>query len=258
MGCCKSLPNITCDFRLHKIKSSCLTHNEIIQFEALLSEIPDHCRQAIINLPIRQLLNIYQYHIRALDYGLQKEWQLVIAFEQRVIKRLQVLLPTDKDHYIFFNFYNVLSASFLALGALQLAIEGLHIALVILLKHTPTDYKTISMHYYHIANVYKILYDLKTMIQYLTKAIEIARLINDLDQEYIVKLETELQIAIQQQDDNNLPYSTRSELKIEFEEINQDFHHWITAGTFTFNAQRNRLFSNESQSKYWRYYQSEV
>lgn len=157
-----------------------------------MSAIPDHCREALLGLPARQLLSLYQCHMMALYHGLQKEWQLAISCEQRVIKGLQALLPADKDHYIFFNFYSILSASFLALGALQQAVESLHIAIAILLKHTPMDYKTICVHYYHLANAYKALHNSQASIYYLSKAMETARRRNDSHQRYIPILETEL------------------------------------------------------------------
>ncbi len=198
MGCCRSSPDIDIA-RLHRINSirtnSPLTQTEMEQLENFLSSIPNHCRQTIINLPKRQLLNFCQYHKMALYHSLRKEWRLAISYEYRVIKRLQLLLPTNKDHYIFFNFYIMLSASYLALGELESAIEGIHIALAILLKHTPMDYKTISNNYYHLANAYKISQNWKLATRYLILAIETARLGNDLDQEFISMLETELQMV---------------------------------------------------------------
>src|ERR1700722_7607773 len=105
MGCCKSAPDITISC-LHRTNSA-LIQAEMIELEAFLSGIPDHCQEAIVNLPARQLSNLYQYHKMALYHGLQREWSVAISYEQRVIKGLQALLPTDKDHYIFFNFYNI-------------------------------------------------------------------------------------------------------------------------------------------------------
>jgi len=198
MGCCKSPSDIGIA-RLHQTNSartnSPLTQAEIAQLETFLSGIPDHCREPIIILPARQLLNLYQDHKKALYHALQREWSLAISYEYRVIKALQTRLSPDKDHYIFFNFYSILSASFLALGELEAAIEGIHIALAILLKHTPMDYKTISNHYYHLANAYRALNDWKATTHYLIKAIETAWLSNGFDQEYIRMLQTELQIA---------------------------------------------------------------
>jgi hypothetical protein len=198
MGCCKSSPDIR-SLRLNltnaiRINSS-LTQTEMMQLEAFLSGIPDHCRQIIVNLPPRQLLTFYQYHTMALQHGLKREWSLAISYEHRVIKGLQALLPTAKDHYVFFNYYTVLSASFLALGELEAAIEGILIALAILLKHTPMDYRTISKYYHYLANVFTSLQEWKATVYYLTKAIEIARFMTDLDQEYIDMLEAELQMA---------------------------------------------------------------
>jgi tetratricopeptide (TPR) repeat protein len=165
------------------------------QLETLLSEIPEHCREAIIKLPVRELLNLYQYHTAASHHGLQKQWQIAIAYEQHAIKGFQALLPTNRDHYIFFNFYSILSALFLGLGEVQAAIEGIYISLAILLIHTPMDYPTISNHYYYLAEAYQCKQNWKSTAQYLAKAIETARLSNDLDQEYIRTLETKLRIA---------------------------------------------------------------
>ncbi|CAF1633562.1 unnamed protein product [Adineta ricciae] len=191
MGCCEGLPTVASLIKFRR-RTTSLTHADITQLQIIFAGIPEHSRQVILNLPARQLLSLYQYHMMALYHGLQKEWQSAIYCEQRVIKGLQALLPTDKDHYIFFNFYSVLSASFLALGALQKAIEVLHIALAILLKHTPTDYKTISVHYYHLANAYKALHDSRASAQYLTKAVEAARLRSDSSRTYAAVLETDL------------------------------------------------------------------
>lgn len=196
MGCCKSSADTSASC-LHPTNSpdgfSFLTQAEMVQLETLLSRIPDHCREPIINLPVRQLLNLYQHHMMALHHGLKRQWQQAISYEHRAIKGFQVLLPTNKDHYIFLDFYNILSASCLALGELQAATEWIHIALAILLKHTPKDYKTISTHYFYLANTYKVLQNSKAMAEYLAKAIETARLSNnDLVQEYIPMLETEL------------------------------------------------------------------
>jgi hypothetical protein len=198
MGCCKSFPdvgNIPLQ-RQNSIRANLpLTQAEMAQLEIFLSDIPDHCQQPIINLPPRQLLNSYQYHKMALYYGSQKEWSLAISYEHRVIKGFQALLPTNKDHYIFFKFYSTLSAFFLAVGELQSAIEGIHIALAILLKHTPTDYKTLSNHYYYLSNAYKASEDWKATAQYLIIAIEVARLRDDLDPKFIPMLKIELQMA---------------------------------------------------------------
>lgn len=196
MGCCKSSLYIS-DSRFYSLNamrnSSSFTQTEMLQLGILLSAVPDHCQEAIISLPARKLLNLYKYHLMALYHGLHREWSVAIAYEQRVIKGLQVLMPNEKDHYIFFHFYSVLSACFLALGELHAAIEGIETALAILLKHTPTDYKTISCHYYHLANVYKNDQNWAAAANYLTQAIKTARFINDLDLEFIYALETEFQ-----------------------------------------------------------------
>lgn len=193
MGCCKSSPNQQKKNSL--IKNSSLTKDQMNQLETFLSEIPDHCRSSITNIPARQLFIFYQCHTIAKQHGKQKEWSLAISYERCAIKGLQSLLPKDKDHYIFYNFYSILSASLLALGELEAAIEGIHITLAILLKHTPMNYNTISNHYYHLANAYKILHDWKATAQYLQKALELTRLIDDPDEEFLQKVETELQIA---------------------------------------------------------------
>ncbi|CAF3399741.1 unnamed protein product [Rotaria socialis] len=195
MGCCKSCLHIDGaqfnSLNLTRVSSS-FTQDEIIQLGTFLSEIPDHCQEAIINLPVRQLLTFYQYHLMALYHGLQREWLFAISYEQCLIKGLRALMPTEKDHYIFCNFYGVLSASFLALGEIHTAIEGIQIALAILLKHTLNDHKKISYHYYHLANAYKRIKHCKEAAECFVKAIEIARLSNEIDEEYVDMLETDL------------------------------------------------------------------
>ncbi|CAF4276261.1 unnamed protein product, partial [Rotaria magnacalcarata] len=78
------------------------------------------------------------------------------------------------------------------LGEIQTAIEGIQIALAILLKHTPNDHKKISYHYYHLANTYKRIRHCKEAAECFIKAIEMARLSNEIDEEYVDMLETDL------------------------------------------------------------------
>lgn len=196
MGCCKSClyysSTTLIPWNSNHFFSS-FTQAEMIQLGSLLSEMPDHCHEAITNLPIRQLLNLYQYHLMAYHYGLQKEWLFTISYEQRVIKGLQTLMPNEKDHYIFFKFHSVLSAAFLAIGEISTAIEGIQTVLHILLKHTPNDHLTISSHYYYLANAHRVMKNWAISAQYFKKAVETARLSDETDQAYVNMLETEFQ-----------------------------------------------------------------
>ena len=181
-GCCTSSARVP-------------TEAEMTELEIFLSGIPDYCREIINNLPPQQLFHAYRCHRVALNHGLKRHWSLAIFYEHCAIKKLQVLLPTHKDHYTFFYFYRVLSAAFLALGELESAIESIQITLAILLKYTPEDYQAISKHYYYLAIAFKGLRDSRGTTKYLIKAVETARSITDLDPEYIPMLENELQLA---------------------------------------------------------------
>lgn len=192
MGCsCARLPLVK---SIQSFNPS-LTEGEKAELEIFLSEIPEHCREIINNLPTRQLFRVYRYHRMALNDGLKRNWSLAIFSEHRALRRLQILLPRQKDHFLFFYLYHVLSASYLALGELESAIESIQIALAILLKHTPMNYQAISKYYYYLAIAFKGIRDWRTTVKYLIKAIEVAELITDLDAEYIPKLENELQSA---------------------------------------------------------------
>lgn len=172
-----------------------LSEAAISELRIFVSEIPDHCRPIINKLPAGQLYNAYRSHKKALNYGLKKNWSSAIFYEHRAIRRLQTLLPRHKDHYVFFHLYNVLSAASLALGEVESAIEGIHITLAILLKHTPMDYRAISIRYHYLAIIFKGLEDWRGVVKYLTKAIETARLIADFDSDYNQMLEIELRTA---------------------------------------------------------------
>ena len=261
-GCCTSSANVRI---LHwdPIKSVridlSLSEAAITELRIFLSEIPDHCRPMISKLPAGQLYNVYQDHKMALNHGLKKNWSQAIFYEHRAIKGLQTLLPMQKDHYIFFHFYNVLSAASLALGEVESAIEGIHIALAILLKYTPMDYRAISRHYHYLATIFKGLEDWRGAVKYLIKAIETARLITDFDSDYNQMLEMELRTAkyVDEQiflNSSNLSVSFReheiedvlhdftlSELKKKLGENDYDFQRRRTAETITFNIQPETL-----------------
>lgn len=261
-GCCTRSANVR-TMHWDPIKSvridSSFSEAAITELRIFLSEIPDHCRPIINKLPVRQLYNVYQNHKMALNYGLKKNWSLAIFYEHRAIKGLQTLLPMHKDHYIFFHFYNVLSAASLALGEVESAIEGIHITLAILLKHTPMDYQAISRHYHYLAIIFKGLQDWRGAVKYLIKAIKTARLITDFDPDYNQMLEMELQTATyvdreiflrssklsvssrEHVIENVLHDLTLSELKRKSGEDDYDFQRRRTAETITFNIQLETL-----------------
>lgn len=169
-----------------------LTQHEKVQLETFLFYVPNDCQQTIVNLSKRDLLNLIRKHRMAVYCSLKKDWSLAIYYERQAIKRLQTLLPNEKDHYIFYIFYNILSAAFLALGQFESAIEGIQLALIILLKHTPTEYRIISNHYFYLAYMYNNLQDWQLAMEYFCKAIETGQYIEPFDQDLICMLENEL------------------------------------------------------------------
>jgi hypothetical protein len=176
MGCCKSSPDVGASY-LHPNSvhaSSPLTQVELMQLGKILAETPEHCGEAILNVPSRQLLNLFQCHMMAIYHGSGREWQLALLCETQVTVGLKVLLPNGKNDHIFFNIYNTLSACYFALSELQAAIGGTKIAFAILLKHTPMDYTKLTDMYWHLGEVYKIEQKWKATAYYLTKAIETA------------------------------------------------------------------------------------
>jgi tetratricopeptide (TPR) repeat protein len=193
MGCCKSSPDNGIS-TLFSINVSSSHTAEATMFREVVNQIPVHCRQTIINLPTNLFLHAYQYHLIA-NYHLRRgEFRTAIISESQAIRNLEALLPDHKDHFIFVDMYNTLSLCLSLVGAVSAAIEGNHMALAILLKHTPTDYAAISTQHFQLSSCYLKVGACGQAIEYLRKAIEIARLSNEPNREDIQMLETLLHL----------------------------------------------------------------
>jgi tetratricopeptide (TPR) repeat protein len=182
MGCCKSFPN-------NVGQSSSVILIDIMAFEKILSLMPVDCRQQLKNLPLRRFLDTYDFHLAAVFYAIRKKYFLAIFNELLAIKELKLMLPHHEDHFIFANMYQVLCECYFQIYNPELAAEAGEIAVSIMLKHTPTDYKKISLQYYQLAKLYMIQDQWQKTEQYIVKAIEIGRLSNELPQGFIQALE---------------------------------------------------------------------
>jgi len=193
MGCHLSSFHLPVKFFNFHHRNYSFTQDDRIQLETFLLNIPNHCQQTIINLSKQDLVNLIRKHRLALYFSLKKQWSLTIFYERQAIKRLQILLPNEKDHYAFSIFYNVLSAAFLAFGQVESAIEGIQLSVVIQLKHTPTDYRNLSKNYFYLASMYNMLQEWQPAIEYLLKAIETSRHMTPIDEDFVCMLENELE-----------------------------------------------------------------
>ncbi|CAF4084067.1 unnamed protein product [Adineta steineri] len=194
MGCCESSSDNGLSTSYNLNASSLLTPDETILFKQILNGIPLHCQQPIINLPRRQFLGIYRYHMIASYHFRRMEFQLAILYQFKAISGLQALLLEHKDHFIFIEMYSTLATCLSVTDAVSAAIEGHQMALDMLLKHTPTDYQAISSQYYGLATCYLGGQAWGQGIQHLRKGIETARLSNELNQEDIQMMEITLHL----------------------------------------------------------------
>jgi hypothetical protein len=201
MGCCESLPNDVISLSPitnpnHVSSSLPLTPGEQVLFQQILTKIPVHCREAIVNLPGKQFLKIYQCHLIAKNYFQRNEYRLASISESEAIKGMESLLPAQKDHFIFIDMYNILTMCTVALGLLSVAIESSEFALAISLKHTPTNYTAISEQYFQLSVLFKLGSSWRTAAGHLTRAIELERLSNAPNQERIHAFEADRQFAM--------------------------------------------------------------
>lgn len=163
-----------------------------LAYEYILTSIPVHCKQEIMNLPPRKFLTIYGKHLTAESHLEQNEYLAAIVSQCQAIEDLEVLLNHHKDHFIFANMHKLLSICYLEMGNVELAfVRGL-LALAIRIKHTPTDYTEISLQYFRLALIYIVKDEWKEAEECLTKAIITARLSIMLPQSYIQQLEETL------------------------------------------------------------------
>jgi tetratricopeptide (TPR) repeat protein len=184
MGCCESYSNNA------GVSYSSVTQNERAMFDRILSRIPIECRQEIINLiPVKRFLTAYQYHLQALDYLQRNEYLLAVVYERVAVQNMLRLLPYHDDHFIFVDMYKLLSVCLLETGYIELSIKSRQMALNIILKYTPTDYRAINEQYFQLAFFYLCAGICKAAERCFIKTIEIARLCIELHQDYIQKVE---------------------------------------------------------------------
>jgi hypothetical protein len=183
MGCCESSPNDV------DHSSSSVTSNERMAFEKLLATMPANCRQQLRDLPVRRVLDVYEFHLTAMFFAIRKEYFLAIFNEMIAIQELKQMLPRHEDHFMFTNMYKVLCECYYAIGHLEQAAEAGEIGVTIVLKHTPTDYKNISLQYYRLVQLYIILNKWQQTEQCIMKAIETGRQSSELPQAFIQGLE---------------------------------------------------------------------
>jgi hypothetical protein len=184
MGCCESFPDN------NGLSSSFLTQNERKNFEQIITSIPIHCREDIINLALpKQFLNAYQYHLWALFHFQRNEYLLAISNERIAITQMGHLLPYRQDHFIFAAIYKLLEVCLWHIGEIKLSLLIGHIVLNITIKYTPTDYTEISLQYCRLAFISLSGEAWKGAERYFMKTIELARLSNELPQDYIQEIE---------------------------------------------------------------------
>ncbi len=140
MGCCQSS----------------LSPMERMAFQYILTFIPTHCQQDIINLPARKFLDIYQKHLDAENHLRQEEYLAAIISECQAIQGLEVLLHDHKDNFIFADMHKLLSICYWRTGNIELAfIRGIS-ALATRLKHKPTDYTEIILQCFRLVFIYLV------------------------------------------------------------------------------------------------------
>jgi hypothetical protein len=86
-----------------------------MEIQKILSLIPVHCRQEIINLPAQQFLKVYQHHLIGKYYFERKHFLLALTHEYRAMQGLLDMMPNHKGHFIFVDLCNVMSTCFLEL-----------------------------------------------------------------------------------------------------------------------------------------------
>ncbi|CAF1526204.1 unnamed protein product [Adineta steineri] len=122
------------------------------------------------------------------------EFQLALLYESKAINGLQVLLLEHKDHFIFIDMYSTLATCLSVIGEVSAAIEANQMALDMLLKHSPTNYQTISWKYFGLASCYLEGKAWGQAILHFRKAVETARSSNEPNQEDIQMMEFTLHL----------------------------------------------------------------
>ncbi|CAF1402968.1 unnamed protein product [Adineta steineri] len=221
--------------------SSSLSSADSIELEEILAEIPIHCRQPLINLPVQQFLNVYQHHLVGKYYFGQNKFLLAIAHEFQAMSQLGDMMPNHKDHFIFVDICNIVSSCFLELHVVEGAVLTSQWALNITEKYTPTDYKTISYQYSRLGIAYQAKQAWKEARYYLTKAIDTTRLTNEIDEEYIRKLEADFDLIKNRIIDNTQVSMTAHEIKPNPGENMEDFCRRAITEMIACNAEHSTL-----------------
>lgn len=197
MGCCESssVDEAPLSPIINPAALSSLTSVQKSLYQKFIAAIPIHCRQEILALPLLRVADAAAHRLMAADHLGRKEFLLATQEEFQAMKILQDLLPNDRDHIVFADIYRNISTCQLGLGEVRIALEGIQMALVIIWKHTPTDYETVSETYFQLAVSYKTGQAWDSAVSSLTKAIETARFSSTPNQQRIRELEEELKLT---------------------------------------------------------------
>ncbi|CAF1292606.1 unnamed protein product [Rotaria sordida] len=197
MGCCESSSDGDMSIFFNTNNSWILTPDKTKVFRQTLNQIPVPCRQAIINLPVRDFFNAYEKHLLANYHAKERHFGRALALEKFAIRDFLVLLPEHQDHFIFADIYRTLSKCLLEMGLILPAIETSQKTLDILLKHIPSNNEAISTQYFNLAICYLNSGIYNESWQYLSKTIVIARHSNVPNLENLDILETTLYLLTQ-------------------------------------------------------------
>ncbi|CAF1145366.1 unnamed protein product [Adineta steineri] len=157
------------------------------------------------------------------------------------MSQLGDMMPNHKDHFIFVDICNIVSSCFLELHVVEGAVLTSQWALSITEKYTPTNYKTISYQYSRLGIAYQAKQAWKEARYYLTKAIDTTRLTNEIDEEYIRKLEADFDLIKNRIIDNTQVSMTIHELQPNPGEIMEDFCRRAITEMIACNAEHNTL-----------------
>jgi hypothetical protein len=197
MGCCESSSNDVVPLSpiINPNALSSLTSIQTIVYQKFIAGIPIHCRQEIVVLSPLAVTDAAEHRLLAADHFERREFWLATLDEFQAMRILRDLLPNHRDHIVFADIYRHISLCQLGLGEVRAAIEGIQMVLVILLKHIPTDYQTLSETYVQLTICYKTGQAWHSAVSSLTKALETARLSRVPNQQRIRELEADLTLT---------------------------------------------------------------
>ena len=160
----------------------------------ILDGIPLHCREPIIHLPRKQVLDVHRHHILAICHLQKQEIVAASQNELQAIKRLKTLLPQNKDHYLFMEMYCVLSECLFKLDQIPDAFVACKNALELLLAYTPTDYEELSIIYNRLGQCCKAQHTWTDAIGYLTRAIASMRQCSTPNEKSILIVQNDIEL----------------------------------------------------------------